>query len=78
MMLTALEALVDNPGRAVTLVGDGPATVSHQGETTLPRGTLLPHQESKKSTWDIRLPVDSVKSAVNAALYPKSACNIRL
>ena len=33
----ALEALVDNPGKAVI--------VSHPGETTLPRGTLLSHQE---------------------------------
>ena len=63
MMLTPLEALVDNPGKSVTLVGDDIDLIVlllyHTQERRLFPGEPLFH--TKKSTWDINLLVDSVK-----------------
>ena len=74
----ALEALVDNPGKSVTLVGDDTDLIVlllyHTQERRLFPGEPL--FSTKESTWDISLLVDSVKG--HAALYPKYAYNLRL
>ena len=78
IVLTPLEALADNPGKAVTLVGDDTDLIVlllyHTQERRLFPGEPL--FSTKESTWDISLLVDSVKG--HAALYPKYAYNLRL